>query len=366
MATKLPVGLYSAEDYEREAAKTVLPAVWAWLQSGSGTERTLRANRAAFDCIGLYNRLLRRCSGGSTRLELFGQQLSHPILLAPVAQHGLVHADGELATARGTRASDTVMVASTQSSVSMEAIGSELAGQGWFQLYLQPRRDDTLTLIRRAEVAGFRALVLTLDAPVQPASRAALLANFGAVEQAFPNLRDFPAANRRELDPGDSIVFQGVMADAPDWQDLHWLRRQTDLPIIAKGVSCPDDAQRLIEAGIEAIGVSNHGGRTLDGVPASLHLLQSIRQRVGPDLPVLLDGGVRSGSDVFKALALGANAVMIGRPQLHALAIAGALGVAHLIRLFRDELELTMALTGVFNLADITPDCLQIPERRPC
>ena len=261
---------------------------------------------------------------------------------------------------------DSVMVASTQSSVPMERIAAELAGQGWFQLYLQPRRDDTLTLIRRAEAAGFRALVVTLDAPVQAASRAALKGGFSAVPQTFPNLADFQPMPRRELEPGKSIIFQGMMADALDWRDLEWLRMQTNLPIIAKGISHPEDALRLMEIGMDAIGVSNHGGRVLDGVPASLSLLPAIRQRVGPDLPLLLDGGVRSGSDSFKAIALGANAVMIGRPQLHALAVAGALGLAHLMRLFREELELTMALAGCFTLADITLECLVFPERSSC
>lgn len=354
MSAAPPPAPVCADDYARRAQSLLPPAVAAYIDGGSGDDQALRANREAFAAVSLLPRVLRRDGTGSTRLQLFGRTLRHPILLAPVARHGLVHADAEAATARAARATASVMVASTQSSLPLETIAAALDGLGWFQLYLQPRREDTLALVRRAEAAGFRALVLTLDAPVQMASREAMRAGpAGSPGDVVPNLARQSPPPRRELEADASLVFQGAMADAPDWEDLAWLRRETALPIVAKGVAHPDDAVRLRELGVDGIAVSNHGGRALAAAPASLHLLPAIRARLGDAFPLLLDGGVRSGADVFKALAFGADAVMIGRPQLHALAVAGAAGVTHLLKSLRDELEVTMALTGCFRLADI-------------
>ncbi len=354
MNAAIPADITCADDYARRAQALLPPAVSAYIDGGNGDNQCLRANRDAFAAWSIWPRVLQRHAQGSTQLSLFGQHLCHPILLAPLARHGLVHAEAEVATAQAARATGTVMVASTQSSLSLETIAAELAGTGWFQLYLQPRRDDTLALVRRAEAAGFCALVLTLDAPVQMASREAMRAGPAwPAGEIVANLAQQSLPARRELDADASLIFQGAMADAPDWDDVAWLRRATRLPILAKGALHPDDAARLVALGVDGLIVSNHGGRALASAPATLTVLPAIRARVGAAVPVLLDGGIRSGSDAFKAIALGADAVLVGRPQLHALAVAGARGVAHLLKLLRDEFEVTMALAGCFNLADI-------------
>lgn len=362
----LPPDLVSAADYLRRAESVLPPDVWAWLAGGAGDEVTRRANEAAWLRYALRQRVLCRRADGHTRVSLFGQTLRHPIVLAPVAQQRRCHPDGERAVAQAAAATDTVMVASTQSSVPMETIAAECPGRAWFQLYLQPRRSDTLALVRRAEAAGFGALVLTVDAPVQALPRAAQRCGFAPSPQGAVNLSQQAPVPPRELAADDSPIFQGAMADAADFDDVSWLRGQTRLPLIAKGVTDPDDADHLRAIGVDGLVVSNHGGRVLDGVPASLDALSAIRARVGADLPILIDGGIRSGQDVFKAMALGAHAVMIGRPYVAALSVAGALGVAHLIRLLRTELELTMALCARFTPAEIDASALLPAMDVPC
>lgn len=356
---ELPTNLFAASDHERLAQDRIPPDVLTYIEGGSGQELTLRRNREAFLRDAILPRLLRSVGHGHTRSLLLGHELAHPILLAPVAWQRLVHPQGEIDTARGASATDTCMVLSTLSSCSLEDV-AEHASQRWFQLYWQASRTHTLSLVRRAEAAGYSALVLTLDASVQTPSLRAQRAGF-----RFPsnvravNLQDLPAMALPALGQNESAIFQGAMSTAPDWDDLHWLRQQTTLPLLVKGVLREDDALRLRELGVDAQIVSNHGGRALDGAPASLERLPALRQALGADYPLLLDSGIRSGRDVFLAIARGANAVLIGRLQLHALAVGGALGVAHLLRTLREELELCMAQAGCATLADITPDLVQ-------
>ena len=349
----LPPDMISLDDYARLSQPFIEPATWEWLEGGSGNLQALKANRTAFSRHSVYNRVLADVSHGSTRTQLFGLDLAHPVMLAPVGYHRLVHAQGEVATARG--ALDTLMVVSTMASVALEEIAGAAAGPLWFQLYMQPNRADTLRLLRRAEVAGYRAIVVTLDTPVQPASHAAQKAGFTLPAHIDAvHLRDNAPPPAHSRTDGQRIILDGMMAHAPARADLQWLRDATALPLLAKGISHPDDAAALLDVGYDGIVVSNHGGRALDSAPAPLDVLPAIRRAVGPDAVVLLDGGVRTGSDAFKAIALGANAVMVGRPQLHALAVAGSLGVAHMLKLLREELELVMALAGTATIADIT------------
>jgi len=362
--TGIPRDILCAADYEARAADVIDPATFAYLAGGSGEDVTLAANRRAFARWAILPRLLRDVRRGHTRLKLLGGERAHPVLLAPVAFQGLVHAAGELDCARAAEATDTVFTASTLSSVTLESIAAA-GGARWFQLYMQPSREVTADLIRRAERAGYEAIVLTLDAPIQRPCLAAQRAGFVRPASVGPaNLADYPAPERMVLAADQSLILQGLMRDAPGPQDLAWLLGLTRLPVLVKGVLRADDAVVLKAAGVAGIVVSNHGGRALDGVPASLSALPAIRAAVGPRFPVLFDSGIRSGSDIFKALALGADAVMIGRLQVHALAVAGALGVAHMLRLLREELELCMALAGCATLADITPDLLC--EADPC
>lgn len=350
--SSIPPDLVAAADYERHARQHLDDNAWTYLTCGAADGITLAANPAAFQRWQLRNRVLADVSGGHTRLNLLGQEYRHPILLAPVAYHHLFHADGERAAAMGAAALEAPMVLSSMASTAIDAVATQ-AGPLWFQLYIQREREQTLALLRLAEAAGCHALVVTVDAPV---------AGIRNQEQRIgfhlpPGIRavNLPAASAEttELQAGQSVIFDGLMRGAPGWADIEWLVSETSLPVVLKGILTAEDALRAIDAGVAGIVVSNHGGRVLDTVPATLDVLPVIAAAVQGRLPLLLDGGVRRGTDVFKALALGASAVMIGRPYVHALATAGALGVAHLLRTLREELEVAMVLCGCRTLADI-------------
>lgn len=357
----IPNDIVSVSDYERYARETLAYDVLEYINAGVADDITLDRNRIAFDAMTIYNRVLNDFSHSSTQVELFSgrqkQTLSHPILLAPVAHQTLIHADGEIATAQAAAALNIPMIVSTLASKRLEDIAQH-AGPHWFQLYWQPCRDANLELINRAIDSGYSAIVITLDAPVNGLRNRPQRAGFLLPNDININLRDLPQAATKTLNPSDSIILNGFMSDAPNQDDLVWLRQQVKLPLIAKGISHPQDAILLKKLGFDGVVVSNHGGRTLDTLPASIELLPAIRAAVGDDFTVLLDSGIRRGSDIFKAMALGANAVLIGRPQLWALATAGALGVAHMLKLLRDEFEITMALAGCSNIENINAESL--------
>lgn len=350
----IPAEILCAQDYEVQASRFLAAPVMAYIAGGSGHDVSVAANRHAFDAWSIWPRVLGDVRHGHTRLGLAGQDLPHPVLLAPVAYQTLAHPQAELATARAAAATDTLQIVSTLSSCRLEEIAQTGGGNKWFQLYLQPGRDASLDLLRRAESAGYKAIVLTLDASVQSPSLRALRAGFRMPEHVVPaNLLNYPQAGLTQLDAGQGGLLQGLMRSAPLWDDLDWLLQQTVLPVWVKGVSHPDDALALRARGVTGLIISNHGGRGLDGAPASLHVLPSVRAALGDDYPLLFDSGIRSGSDVFKALALGADAVLIGRLQMYALSVAGALGVAHMLKLLREELELCMALSACATLDQI-------------
>jgi 4-hydroxymandelate oxidase len=337
-----------ARDYQPLAQARLDAATWRYLQDGDGL-----ANEQALSSVPLMLRPLRALAGGHIRIELFGQALAHPIVLAPIAYQRLFHPDGEVASAMAAAAQGGQMVISSLASQPIEAIVQASLDTGgvppWFQLYWQQDRPRTLSLLRRAEAAGCSAVVFTVDAPVKRVTLQ-LPPGVQAVNLAPPLPLALPPATAQAE---ASVVFDGWMAQAPTWDDLAWLRQATRLPLIVKGVLRPDDAARAIELGCDGLVVSNHGGRVLDGAPSSLSALPAIVQRVQGRVPVLFDSGIRSGRDAFVALAHGASAVLLGRPAIWALAANGALGVAHTLRLMRDELEMTMALTGCATLADI-------------
>lgn len=352
----IPPEILRAEDYSRLAEQFIPADILAYINGGAGDELTLQRNCSAFDSLQILPRVLRDFSGANTRRSLFGHTLQHPFLLGPVGHQKLVHAAGETATAQAAEAMHTGLIASTHSSVTLEDIAQHTNALKWFQLYWQPRRDDVLTLVQRAEQAGYTALVVTVDAPVTALRYREQRAGFShPAELPAANLLSLGASPPIKAGPDDSVILNGIMREAPGWNDLDWLRRQTSLPVIIKGILNPTDALLAQQHGIRGIIVSNHGGRSLDGVPASIEVIADIRAAVGNDFPVLLDSGIRRGADIFKALALGADAALIGRLQLHALAVAGALGVAHMLRLLREELAVTMALAGCPTLSDIGP-----------
>ncbi len=359
---KLPDGLANLADFEALAKARVDAGAWAYLNGGAADEITLRANRNAWDAIRLQPRVLRDLAGGHTRVSLLGRELRHPILLAPIAYQRLFHADGELAIAHAAAAQEAGLILSAQASIAMEAVAAPMladpsAGPLWFQLYWRDDRDFMRALLHRIEAAGFRALVLTVDAPVHGARDRERRTGFKLPE----HIRAVNLGGVKKplnLQPGQSALFDGLMPRAATWAEIDWLRSMSPLPLLLKGVTHADDAREALARGVTGFVVSNHGGRALDTLPPTTELLPPLRAALGPDVPLLVDGGIRRGTDVLKAMALGANAVLLGRPYVHALAASGALGVAHALRLLRDELEIAMALSGCKTLADAGPALL--------
>jgi len=332
---RIPSDLVAVDDYERLAPNFMPAPVYEYIRSGGADEISLQHNRQAYSDIKLYNRVLSNFSQATTATKILGQSFRHPIFLAPVAHQQLVHHQGELASAIAADAMEAGFITSTLASKSLEQIAAQTQQPKWFQLYFQSHREDTLALIQRAEKSGYSTIVVTVDVPINGLRNNIQRAGFNLPASAQALHSDTGPAI--ELNPEQSIIFQGIMAEAPNWDDIAWLRQQTDLPLLIKGISHPLDAAQALAAGANGIIVSNHGGRSLDTLPASIELLPDIRAALGPEATILIDGGIRRGSDIFKALALGANAVLIGRPQIYALAVAGELGVAHMLKILRDE-----------------------------
>ncbi|MBX9901225.1 MAG: alpha-hydroxy-acid oxidizing protein [Burkholderiaceae bacterium] len=353
--------LHAAADYLPLAQAHLAPELWAYLAQGDSGR-----NQQALERFCIMPRPLRQLQSGHTSLTLFGQRFEHPFLLAPIAYQRLFHNDGEIGTALAAGAQGAGLVVSSLASQALEDIalamrqsdGRHSGGTSpCFQLYWQGNRERTLTLLRRAEEAGYAAVMFTVDAPVKVVSlqlpdgiRAVNLSAYGEKSgeretEGEPRLRS-------------SSVFQTWMAKAPNWEDVAWLRRQTELPLLIKGLLHPNDAEQAVSLGCDGIVVSNHGERVLRGAPTSLASLPAIVKTVNGRVPILFDSGIRCGRDAFVALAFGATAVMVGRPYVAGLVCGGALGVAHVIRLLRDELELTMALAGCAELRDINHECI--------
>lgn len=344
-------------DYEQVARGRLDGAVWDFIEGGAETERTVAANRRAYGRVSLRPRVLVDVSVCDTGIELLGARLRTPVGIAPTAYHQLVHPDGEVGTARGAGAAGALFVVSIYASRTVEDIAAAAGGPLWMQLYWLRRREALAALISRAAAAGYRAIVLTVDAPrlgrrhrdarngfaLGPGIRAANL------DPALTAAAHVPGAGR------SALATHAVEAVDPSvtWADLAWLRERSDLPLVLKGILTGEDAALAVAHGADALIVSNHGGRQLDGAPASLDALAEVVAAVGGACPVLLDGGVRGGTDAFAALALGARAVLLGRPVLWGLAAGGAAGVAGVLDLATEELAHTMALTGRPDLASV-------------
>ncbi len=356
-----PVNLFDLE----AAARARLPReAWDYYASGADDEVTLRANRAAFERVSIAYRVLVDVARRDLATTVLGQPVALPVLVAPTAFQQLADPEGERATARAAGAAGTVMILSTLSNTPVEEVVAAATGPVWFQLYVYRDRQATAGLVRRAEAAGCRALVLTVDAPLLGRRERDIRNRF----QLPPGLKvanllpegygDLPAA----ADSGLAAYVAALLDPSLSWRDVAWLRSITRLPLLIKGIVRPDDALRAADAGAAGLVVSNHGGRQLDTAPATLDVLPEIADALaarGHRLEVLLDGGVRRGTDVLKALALGARAVLVGRPILWGLATGGAAGAEQVLRLLRDELDLALALAGAPTLADVTRDLVR-------
>jgi 4-hydroxymandelate oxidase len=285
-----------------------------------------------------------------------------PVLIAPTAFHRMAHPDGERATARAAGQAGTIMTLSTLSNTPLEEVAAVATAPQWFQLYVYRDRAATEALVRRVEVAGFRALVLTVDAPLlgrrerDVRNRFRLPPGLTIASLDFAGKEDLPHPT---ADSGLAAYFASLLDPSLTWRDVDWLRTITALPIVIKGIVHPNDARLAVEHGARGVIVSNHGGRQLDTAPATIEVLPEIADAVSGEIEVLLDGGVRRGIDVVKALALGARAVLIGRPILWGLAVDGEAGVARVLELLRDELDLAMALAGTPTVADVGRDLVR-------
>lgn len=331
---------------------------------GANDEITLERNRAAFESIPLHYRVLRDVSERHLGTSVLGIPVSMPILVAPTACHQLAHPDAELATARAANAAGTLMILSTLSNCAMEDVSRDAGGPLWFQLYVYRDRGVTCELIRRAEAAGCRAIVLTVDAPVGGLRERDVRNDFRLPDGVL--MRNLLPAGRSyaglEAGAGGVAAYINAMFDPSiSWRDLDWLAAQTKLPVIVKGIVRADDAVRAREHGAQGVVVSNHGGRQLDTSPATIEVLDDITTAIDGRIEVLIDGGIRRGTDVLKALALGARAVLIGRPILWGLAVAGEKGVGQVLDILRSELDVAMALAGCCTVDDIDVDLIRPP-----
>lgn len=348
-------------DYEAAAAELLPQMVYDYYAGGAHDEITLQENRAAFDRIQLRYRVLRDVSSRSLTTEVLGEEVSMPVLIAPTAFHQLATEEGEVATARAATRSGTIVTLSTLSTRAIEDVGAAADGRLWFQLYVYRDREATRELVARAEAAGAKALVLTVDAQIwgvrerDVRNRFQLPEGLQMVNLVSRGKGDFPVVDGSGLAAYVARTFDPSLS----WKDLEWLCANTRLPVLIKGVVRGDDAAQALEHGVAGVVVSNHGGRQLDTSPAPISVLEEVVQAMGGRGTVLVDGGVRRGTDVVKALALGAHAVLIGRPVLWGLATGGEEGVTRVLQHLRAELDLAMALCGAASVAELTRDLVR-------
>jgi 4-hydroxymandelate oxidase len=351
----------NVDDFEELARAKLSPTAWAYYSSGAHDEVTLHANRSAFKRLALHYRVLVDVSRRDLSTTVLGERVAFPILVAPTAFHGLAHPERELATARAAAKAGTIFTLSTLATATIDEVRAASQGPIWFQLYVFKDRAATEALVRRAEAAGAKALVLTVDAPLLGRRERDVRNRFQlppglCVKNLVPEgMSDLPAEAQ---DSGLAAYFASLLDPALGWRDLAWLRSITKLPLLVKGIVRKDDARRAVDEGAQGIVVSNHGGRQLDTAPATIDVLSGIVDEVGGRAEVLLDGGVRRGTDAVKALALGARAVLVGRPILWGLAVGGEQGVSAVLEILRTELDLALALSGCASVAAVTRDLL--------
>ena len=337
-------------ELEGLAESCMSPMAMAYVCGAAADELTLRANCEDWKRIRLMPRVLVDVSDLDLRTKILGQDFDQPILLAPTAFHRLCHPEGELETVAGANMGKAGMVLSSLSTVSIEEVGKAIEQPLWFQLYAQPDRGLTEEMIERAHAAGCKAMCITVDTPVLGARHRETRSRFQLPPDfKLPNLNLGPVSHR----PVRGAIYSELLNPRQNWKDIEWFSSISKLPILLKGVLNPEDAVRAADAGVAGLIVSNHGGRNLDTLPSTAEALPRVAERLNGRLPLLVDGGIRRGTDVLKALAMGAQAVLVGRPYLYALSVAGAEGVARVIEILRTELMMAMALTGRTRIAEI-------------
>jgi 4-hydroxymandelate oxidase len=347
------------DDFEA-AARAVLPRpIYDYIAGGAEDEATLRGNREAFARYRFRFKVLASADRPDLSNEVLGQHFTMPVHLAPTAIQRMAHPDGEAGAYRGASAAGIAYCLSTLSSLSIEDVAAAATGVRWFQLYMHPERAVTTAFVERAVDAGYGAILLTVDLPKTGRRERDIRNAFSLPEGlSYANLE---SRRRGAAADGPDPFARNVNANtnaALGWEDLEWLVAKTSLPVIVKGVVRPDDARRAVDTGARGLVVSNHGGRQLDYAIASLEALPDVVEAVGGKVAVLLDGGVRRGTDVLKALCLGASGVLIGRPYLYALAVDGTDGVRGMLELLREEIALSMSLLGARRLSELSQDLL--------
>lgn len=348
-------------DYAQRAQERLTPEAWAYFDGGAGDEWTQRRNVAAWARWGLRPRVLQDLREGHTRVHLLGRELPTPLIVAPMAYQCWAHPDGERGMALAASSQQCGFVLSQHSTTPLQQVAplmraEAVRGPLWMQLANGADRGHLLELMAEAEHAGYEALVLSVDAPVQGSrDRVRRLGAQPPAALATPHWQAAPA--------GPDGLCGGTVEQALRWDDLAWLQARTHLPLLLKGITHPLDARQAARLNVAGVVLSNHGGRVLDTQPATAECLPELADALQGDASLLVDGGIRRGTDVFKALALGAQAVLIGRPCLWGLAAQGAMGAAHVLRLLRDEFEMALALCGCRSPADISRDHLRALDR---
>jgi 4-hydroxymandelate oxidase len=352
-SNKDPLPVADLMQFEPLARRRLAQMAYDYVRSGGGDEITMRENRLAFERLRLSPNVLVDVSRLDTRVSLFGSELEHPILLAPIAYHRLYHAQGEVATAQGASAAGAAFAISSFTTTAIDEIARNTERPIWFQLYVQRDRAFTKDMVQRAVASGCKAVCLTVDTPV-------LGPRYGQLSFALP--KGMECVHLRGLELKSAIlghktqrggIYDPLFDPSFNWKDVEWLRSVAGVPVILKGVLSPEDGKRAVEHGADGVIVSNHGGRNLDTVPATIDALPRVVDAVADRIPVMLDSGVRRGTDVLAALARGARAVFIGRPYIYGLALAGAKGVERVINILRDEFARAMALTGRRSIKEI-------------
>ena len=352
-----PINLY---DYEARAKQVLPHNNWGFIEAGAMDEFTTRRNRSAFEEVALRPRFLRDISERQLATTVLGEEISFPVMISPAGGHMNAHPEGELATARGAGMSNTLMMLSTSSNYSMEEVSGVATGPLWFQLYHRGY-DLSEMLVHRAEEAGYKAIVLTVDTPVPSPKERDLRNRY----ERTAELGNFRGADRprSEISGTDETPGWEVSRTSPiTWKELDWLRSLTQLPLVLKGIRTAEDAYIAVENGVNGILVSTHGGRQLDMTMGSIEMVPEIVDAVKGQAEIYVDSGVRRGSDVLKALALGAKAVGIGRPLYWGLAVDGAEGVHGVLELLREELDRAMAYCGQTSVNDLEPNLVSVPE----